>query len=240
MAFVKWPINASFEKSAGIPISELLGCRLNEVPTVTIDPKSGLKTLAAVKAQLPYDDLRHRVTRLNGSVIHVGTSGIPMFDEDKRFIGYCGVSKDISAQVEAERALRRSEARFRELYEIAADHYWECDVQQRITYVSSNYEAVTGISAPRPTQGMLPRTTQLCDRRRDGRARSGSPSSASRVTTRDPDMQPCQGLSVFLHGATQRRRALPVRLSGERSTRSALPPPDTAIVPRHRLPRLPT
>jgi PAS domain S-box-containing protein len=138
-------VSASFQSSTGIPVAQLIGRRLNDLPMVKIDPESGLRALNAIKAQQPYADLRHTVTLPDGRVNYVGTSGIPMYDEAGDFIGYCGVSKDISPQVEAETALRRSEARFRELFEIAADHYWEADPQQRITYVSPNYEAATGI-----------------------------------------------------------------------------------------------
>jgi PAS domain S-box-containing protein len=70
---------------------------------------------------------------------------MPMFDVSGDFRGYCGLSKDITAHVEAERALRESEQRFRELFEIASDYFWETDADKRITYVSKNYEKVFGI-----------------------------------------------------------------------------------------------
>jgi PAS domain S-box-containing protein len=139
-------LSPTFENSTGVPVAELLGRRLSDVPSIKIDPESGLKTLAAMKARRPYADLLHTVTSPDGRIIHVGTSGVPMFNNAGEFIGYCGVSKDISAQVEAARA-RQAEARFQELYEIAADHYWESDPWQRVTYLSPTYEAKTGIPA---------------------------------------------------------------------------------------------
>jgi PAS domain S-box-containing protein len=139
-------LSATFETSTGVPVAELLGRRLDQVPAITIDLDSARRSLAAIKARQPYADMLHTVARPDGRVIHVGSSGVPMFDQAGAFIGYCGVSKDISAQVEAAHA-RQSESRFRELFEIAADHYWECDPLQRITYVSANYEAATGIPA---------------------------------------------------------------------------------------------
>jgi two-component system cell cycle sensor histidine kinase/response regulator CckA len=173
-------LSSTFERSTGIPVAELMGRRLSDLPNVAIDPESGARTLAAIKARQPYSDLLHTITRKDGRVIHVGTSGIPMFDESGEFTGYCGVSKDITAQVEAERALRQSEARFRELFEIAGDHYWETDAQGRITYISPNYESITGISA-----------TEIVGRRLDENPRvSISPEMGRKALIAMRDRQP--------------------------------------------------
>jgi PAS domain S-box-containing protein len=138
-------ISANFEATTGIALSEMLGKRLYENPQVKIDPEKGAAAFAAVKARLPYRDFVHTLALADGRVLHVGTSGMPMFDVSGDFRGYCGLSKDITAHVEAERALRESEQRFRELFEIASDYFWETDADKRITYVSKNYEKVFGI-----------------------------------------------------------------------------------------------
>jgi PAS domain S-box-containing protein len=137
-------VSANFEATTGIGVAAMIGKRLNEVPQVTIDPESGARTLAALKARLPYRDRLHTLTLANGRVVHVETSGMPVFDENGAFRGYCGLSKDVTGQVEAERALRESEQRFRQLFEIASDYFWEADTHQRVTYLSENYEAVFG------------------------------------------------------------------------------------------------
>jgi two-component system cell cycle sensor histidine kinase/response regulator CckA len=140
-------VSSAFERSTGVRETELLGRRLNDLPMIKIDPESGRRTVDAMQAGKPYRDLLHTINCADGRLIHVGTSGVPMYDENGALTGYCGISKDITAQVEAERALRRSEARFRELFEIASDYYWESDENQRTTYVSENYEKVVGIPA---------------------------------------------------------------------------------------------
>ena len=53
-------------------------------------------------------------------------------------------------KIEAVQTLRESEQRFRQLFEIAADYYWETDAQYRVNYLSPNFEAVVGV---RPTLG---------------------------------------------------------------------------------------
>jgi two-component system, cell cycle sensor histidine kinase and response regulator CckA len=138
-------VSPSFENATGVPAEKMLGRRLSDVSQVQIDPESGMKTLAAIKNRVPYRDLVHAATLDDGRLVHVVTSGIPIYDENGEFRGYCGVSKEITAQVKAEHALREGEQRFRELFEIASDYYWDTDADKRITYVSENYEKVFGI-----------------------------------------------------------------------------------------------
>jgi PAS domain S-box-containing protein len=129
-------LSSSFETSTGIPVVELLGRRLKEVSLVKVDPKSDEQTLATIKARVGYRNLVQTLVRPDGRLVYV------------------------TAQVEAERALRESEQRFRELFEIASDYFWEADEHQRITYLSENYEAVFGIP---PSQTLGKRLTETPD-----------------------------------------------------------------------------
>ena len=113
---------------------------------MTFDPESGQKALAAIKAQQPYSDLAYTLTLPDGRAVSVTTRAVPMFDDDGRFCGYCGHSKDVTAKVEAEHALRESERQFREVLEAAADFYWEQDEQYRMKYLSAGYEKLEGKS----------------------------------------------------------------------------------------------
>lgn len=51
------------------------------------------------------------------------------------------------AQLEAERSLRESEQHFKQLFGAASDDYWEMDAGLRVTYLSSNFEAIFGVPA---------------------------------------------------------------------------------------------
>jgi diguanylate cyclase (GGDEF)-like protein/PAS domain S-box-containing protein len=68
-------------------------------------------------------------------------SGEPVFDEDGTFIGYRGISRDITAEKHAERALRESEGRFRALSDLSSDWYWRSDAQHRFTYMQGRDES---------------------------------------------------------------------------------------------------
>ena len=74
----------------------------------------------------------------------VSEHGMPLYDEDGKFRGYVGWSKDISEQAEAEKRLRDSEARYRDFAESAGDWIWETDADMRYTYISERAMEVTG------------------------------------------------------------------------------------------------
>jgi PAS domain S-box-containing protein len=140
-------VSHNIEEMYGTPVSERLGTRLNDDPNTRIDRESGLRALAAIKTHQPYSELIYSQKLPDGRIVHVTTSAVPIFEGNGVFRGYCGVSEDITAHVEAERALRESEQRFRQLFEIGADYYFEQDVHYRYTYVSPAYEAIVGIQS---------------------------------------------------------------------------------------------
>ena len=69
--------------------------------------------LETLEAHLPFRDLVYRTDDRMGSSIYVRTSGKPVFDANGEFLGYRGVSTDITASIradQAERALRKAQA----------------------------------------------------------------------------------------------------------------------------------
>jgi PAS domain S-box-containing protein len=137
-------VSPQFESLYGMPVAELLGRRVNEVPNSTIDREAGTRVVAAFKARQPFRNHRHRLGLSGGRFIDLDASGLPLFDERGTFYGYCGVSKDVTREVAAENALRESEQRFRQLFEISSDFYWENDVHGRMSYRSPYNEAIFG------------------------------------------------------------------------------------------------
>lgn len=68
---------------------------------------------ATLEAHLPFRDLVYRTENRMGSPIYVRTSGKPVFDPNGDFLGYRGVSTDITASIradQAEQALRKAQA----------------------------------------------------------------------------------------------------------------------------------
>ena len=68
---------------------------------------------ATLDAHLPFRDLVYRTENSTGAPIYVRTSGKPFFDPSGKFLGYRGVSTDITAVIradQAEQALRKAQA----------------------------------------------------------------------------------------------------------------------------------
>ena len=64
-----------------------------------------------IAARLPFRDFRYRRTGGDGRTRHVSIHGIPLFDLAGRFLGYRGIGRDITAQIEAEQELERAKER---------------------------------------------------------------------------------------------------------------------------------
>jgi len=142
-------VSPGIEAMSGLAISSMLGRRIDEVPGTEIDPEMTQRAYAALVGRQPLRDIIYRTRPWSdGKPRYVKTNGVPMFDRDGAFRGYCGVSKDITAQLEAERSLRESEQRFRQHYEAGSDYFWEIDAEMRIVYLSPNFTDIVGISVP--------------------------------------------------------------------------------------------
>jgi PAS domain S-box-containing protein len=129
-------LSPNVETILGLPATSYLGKRLADTEGVALEPESAKATLAAFKARKPYRDFVYSRKLPSGRVVWIDLSGSPFYDEAGVFQGYRGVARDVTAQIEAEHALRASERRFRQLYEIGSDYYWEQDEKHRLVFVS--------------------------------------------------------------------------------------------------------
>jgi PAS domain S-box-containing protein len=137
-------VSPNSERTLGMSLDDYRGRRLSETPGVTIDPEMGNKAAAAQKARQPYQDFVYARKRPDGATVWVNTSAAPVFDDEGNYRGYCGIARDVTAQVEAERALRERDRRYRSLFDTTQDWLWETDARNFLTYVSANFEALYG------------------------------------------------------------------------------------------------
>ena len=81
-----------------------------EVPYLEPDAEAWRKHRETLDAHLPFRDFELARPTPDGNKFYVSVSGLPMFDKSGRFIGYRGVTRNITERKRAEAALRRSEA----------------------------------------------------------------------------------------------------------------------------------
>ncbi len=70
------------------------------------EPEKWRLHVATLEAHQPFRGFVYRTAGADGSVAHTSTSGKPVFDADGRFLGYRGVSTDVTAAVRAEQVER--------------------------------------------------------------------------------------------------------------------------------------
>jgi PAS domain S-box-containing protein len=81
-----------------------------EVPYLEPDEEAWRKHRETLDAHLPFRDFELARPTADGGKRYVSVSGLPIFDNTGRFVGYRGVGRHITERKKAEEALRRSEA----------------------------------------------------------------------------------------------------------------------------------
>ena len=81
-----------------------------EVPYLEPDEEAWRKHRETLDAHLPFRDFELARTAPDGSKRYVSVSGLPVFDETGRFVGYRGVGRHITERRRAEEALRAMQA----------------------------------------------------------------------------------------------------------------------------------
>ena len=99
------------------PSTNLLGKRFSEISHFVLLSMSVAEFEALRTAHKPYRDVRGRIANPKGGNAYVSISGQPRFDASGSFLGYHGVTRDVTNEFEAQESLRLSEANFRAIAE---------------------------------------------------------------------------------------------------------------------------
>jgi PAS domain S-box-containing protein len=96
-----------------------VGLRPWEAPDMRVEQTAMALHRQDLEARRPFSDLPVRIETSRGRDLHFSVSGRPRFDQEGRFVGYWGVGRDITAEVQARRAHQESEVRYRELFALS-------------------------------------------------------------------------------------------------------------------------
>jgi PAS domain S-box-containing protein len=83
------------------------------------EPEKWRRHVATLEAHEPFHNFRYKTTRGDGSVLHIAISGKPVFDAGGRFLGYRGITTDVTAAVRAEHAEKALQQAQAELARVA-------------------------------------------------------------------------------------------------------------------------
>ncbi len=77
------------------------------------EPEKWRAHLVTLEAHQPFRGFRYRIARPDGSALYVSVSGKPVFDVNRKFLGYRGIATNVTTEVRAEQtehALREAQA----------------------------------------------------------------------------------------------------------------------------------
>ncbi|MEO8154382.1 MAG: PAS domain S-box protein [Rhizobacter sp.] len=96
-----------------------LGVRPWDVPETGFASEDLAPHRKDLEAHRPFNNVTVRVHTASGRTLHYKVSGQPRFDNEGHFVGYWGVSRDITTEVRTHEAHSASEHRYRELFALS-------------------------------------------------------------------------------------------------------------------------
>lgn len=134
-------VNPAFEELYGLTREECLGRQLDFVP-----PEEEEKTKAGIKRALAGEIVEVETRRLNkkGEIKEVLLKTTPFRQADGSLVGIYVIHRDLTESKRAERELKQSEERYKQLLEASPDPISVYDADGRVTYVNPSFEQAFG------------------------------------------------------------------------------------------------
>ena len=130
-----------------------------EVPYLEPDEEAWRQHRATLEAHLPFRDFELARPTPDGGKRYVSVSGVPVFDETRRFMGYRGVGRHITERKRADQALRQSQAYLAEAQRLTHTGSWAYDpATGKVIYWSDEAFRIFGLD---PRRGTLPEREEL-------------------------------------------------------------------------------
>jgi len=142
----------SMSESTQIPSSNAIeffvGLRLADL-AISEDERGDWRSLAdLIEVKLPFRDARFRCRDTNGVEHYLSLSGLPVFGEGGRFMGYRGIGRDLTLLVRAEQHAAFAQTRLIEAIESIPECFMLLDSEDRLALCNSRYREVNEAIAP--------------------------------------------------------------------------------------------
>ena len=140
-------INRSLCEILGYPENELVGRSVKDISYPQDRDLTDRKRREVHEGKVDAVRFEKRYVRKDGTIIWVEIAIALARGPDARPLYEIAIFDDITERKQAEAAQRESEARFRSLTDLSSDWYWQQDAEFRLTSMSGQMGARTGLEA---------------------------------------------------------------------------------------------
>jgi len=137
-------VSSGIERTLDLPPESVLGKTRWELDFEDVSESQWAAHRAVLEARQPFGDLRLKRRNRAGRMSYQSISGRPVFGEDGAFLGYRGVGQDITAQIEAELALRAERDRLSHVLEAMGEGLSILDARGNYVLVNAAAERIVG------------------------------------------------------------------------------------------------
>lgn len=137
-------VDANIRNFIGYEAEEVIGKKMSDIMPYELGKRAQhfLDKYNKLRKPLPMVELTH--LHKDGREVICETSGVAIFDGKGNMTGWRGLNKDISERVHMERAIRKSEEKFRSLVETSSDWIFEIGRNSVFTYVDPKVKKFLG------------------------------------------------------------------------------------------------
>jgi PAS domain S-box-containing protein len=137
-------MSAAIAEQTGAQPERYIGVNWYDVEDLPENVEGFAAHRALRDARKPFTDFVYKGFCDDGRAMWVRASGRPVFAQDGSFVGYRGTSSNITAEIEAQRALEAQKAALEDFAEIGSDWMWEADADHKLTMLTDAASIATG------------------------------------------------------------------------------------------------